>query len=721
MNRSLLRAVVGIVALSVGSVWAQTQDTVTTFTYDNMGNVTSVNRPLGRTTSYGYDALNRINQQNVTVGAGTLTTKQSYDGLNQISSVTDPRSLVTSYTIDGLGNRSQLTSPDTQGSNYTVDEAGNVLTSTDARGKITRFQYDALGRLLLASYQSGTPSQFEYDGGAGGPAAEIGNLTRITDESGSTTLTHDLKGRVLTKNQVVSAGGSSAQFTLQYTYGTLGPATGKLESMTYPSGARINYHYDDNGRISSVTLKQSDSISEGPLLTDITYTPTGDVLSWHWGNVALPTYQRTYDLDGRLISYPVDLLGAVRTVSYNAAGLVTKYTHTGGSNPAQYDQAFDYDTADRLTSFTLSGTTTTYVYDANGNRIQQTGPNVAYTYSQNSNRLTSATFAIPRNYSYDAAGNRTGDGLYTYTYSDRGRLAQVSGNTQLNMYYNGLGQRVLKAGPGGSTSYIYDEDGHTIGEYAQGGLSSIETVYLGDLPIAVLAPQGYFYVVNDHLSTPIVLAQPDSTTVWDWRSHDPFGNNSPVASSALSKYDLRFPGQIADVETGLFYNYFRDYDPQMGRYVQSDPIGLEGGINTYGYVGGNPISNSDMAGLATDVRVCYFGVFCGPPIHPPGTIEPTTNQPWTSVPDDGDGRGRDRESRSRESSTPQNCPPSKEDCEKQWTEARLVCRSLIYEQMQQRAGRRKKRSVTGVTGGYTDVEECARGLVSEECGGNKKR
>lgn len=64
------------------------------------------------------------------------------------------------------------------------------------------------------------------------------------------------------------------------------------------------------------------------------------------------------------------------------------------------------------------------------------------------------------------------------------------------------------------------------------------------------------------------------------------------------------------------------------------------------------------------------------------------------------------------------CSPSKQECDAQWAEARQTCRNLIYEQMQQQAGRRKKRSVTGVTGGYTDVEVCASGLVSQECGGN---
>ena len=617
MHRMSHVALACLIAFAGNSAMAQAQDTVSTFSYDNLGNLKAVNRPLGRITSYGYDALNRMTQQNVSVGSTTLITRQSYDGLDQVSTVTDPRNLVTTYTVDGLGNQSQLVSPDTQGSTYTVDEAGNVLTVTDARGKTTRFQYDALNRVTQALYQSGTPSQFEYDGGPGGPASETGNLTRITDESGSTVFTHDMKGRVLTKTQIVSVGGLNTQFKLEYRYGNAGPAIGKLESIVYPSGAQVNYRYDTTGRVDRITVSQPNGTggtggaAEVPVLTDISYTPSGNVQSWRWGNPALPVYRRTYDLDGRLTSYPIDLLGTTRTVTYNPANLVTAYTHAGAANPVQYDQAFGYDTADRLISFTLGGVTTTYTYDANGNRVQQTGPNVTYTYSTTSNRLSSATFSVPRTYAYDAAGNRTSDGLFTYTYSDRGRLAQVSGNAALNMYYNALGQRVLKAGANESTMYVYDEDGHTIGEYTQGDVSGNETVYLSGLPIAVLTPQGSFYLIADHINAPLVLAESSGAIVWDWRSRDPFGNGVPVASSKIHGYAQRFPGQIADVETGLLHNYSRDYDPQTGRYVQSDPIGLQGGINTYVYVAANPLNSVDPLGLARirmpDISALPFG------------------------------------------------------------------------------------------------------------------
>jgi RHS repeat-associated protein len=171
--------------------------------------------------------------------------------------------------------------------------------------------------------------------------------------------------------------------------------------------------------------------------------------------------------------------------------------------------------------------------------------------------------------------------------------------------YNALDQLVKQSGgPSGTVHYVYDEAGHLLGEYNSTGALIQETIWLGDTPVATLRPGtpiGIFYVHTDHLNTPRRVTQPSGNQLrWTWEA-DPFGTATPnenPASLGAFKYNLRFPGQIYDSHGGLMQNYFRDYDPAIGRYVESDPIGLLGGLNTYAYARGNPIRNRDELGLA---------------------------------------------------------------------------------------------------------------------------
>lgn len=109
-----------------------------------------------------------------------------------------------------------------------------------------------------------------------------------------------------------------------------------------------------------------------------------------------------------------------------------------------------------------------------------------------------------------------------------------------------------------------------------------------------------YYIHPDHLNTPRLIEDQNQNTVWTWDNEEPFGNNAanedPNNTGTTFIYNHRFPGQYYDSETQTHYNYFRDYDPATGRYLQSDPIGLAGGINTYAYVEGNPLLYSDPTG-----------------------------------------------------------------------------------------------------------------------------
>jgi RHS repeat-associated protein len=108
------------------------------------------------------------------------------------------------------------------------------------------------------------------------------------------------------------------------------------------------------------------------------------------------------------------------------------------------------------------------------------------------------------------------------------------------------------------------------------------------------------------------MTDANQNVVWDGGGSDPF-MMSPLPTTAMG---LRFPGQYYDSETGLHYNYFRDYDPGIGRYTESDLIGLEGGVNTYAYTNDNPTLFADPFGLQS--------------IPDPNGVVP--GGPWTPAP-----------------------------------------------------------------------------------------
>ena len=138
-----------------------------------------------------------------------------------------------------------------------------------------------------------------------------------------------------------------------------------------------------------------------------------------------------------------------------------------------------------------------------------------------------------------------------------------------------------------------------IGEYDAAGNATREHVWFNGAPVAVITGSTIHYVHTDHLGTPRAVTQ-GGTAVWRWES-DPFGSTAaqedPDGDLTAFTYNLRFPGQYYDDETGLHYNYFRTYDPSTGRYLKNDPIGLRGGLNTYEYATQNPVKLVDPLGL----------------------------------------------------------------------------------------------------------------------------
>lgn len=562
-------------------------EVVASYTYDANGNLTGTSRLTdtgSNNSSYGYDPLNRLSA--ITDALNGATAFQ-YDSQDQLTQVTDPKTLVTQYGVDALGQLKQTVSPDTGVASQTFDSAGNVKTSSNARGHTTTYSYDALNRVTKITYHDGVVVNFVYDEVASGNYG-IGRLTSVTDSSGSTAYRYDQAGRLLRKTQTLSFTPSSSLVT-QYAYDSYG----RLASVTYPSGNVVALRYNSAGQLLALSVNGSDRVY------NLRYQAFGGVKGWNWSDGS--AYNRSFDLDGRLTSYP--LAQQTVTLGYDRAGRLTsqigEQTQTGSQN-----KQFGYDALDRLTGYT-SVINQLFTYDANGNResLTQNSAYSDYDNASTSNRILGITGAESRSYSYDAAGNTLSDGLRSYSYNTANRLSRVSkGTVNVDNGYNGLGQRVRKLVSGsqsGDTRYAYDEAGQLIGEYNADGSLINEVVYLGNMPVLLLRPSGVFNIETDQLNTPRAISTSGQIVVWQWDSA-PFGEtlaNEDVDGNGVPlNFNLRFPGQVFDAEIGLHYNYFRDYDPVTGKYVESDPIGLTGGINTYSYALNNSILYSDPTG-----------------------------------------------------------------------------------------------------------------------------
>ena len=595
----------------------------TSFAYDANDNIDQATDPLGHTTDQDVDALNRVKQTTQDWGFLNVLTKVQYDSLDQVTQVTDPKNLNTTYTYNGLGDLITRVSPDTGTTSYTYDSAGDRASQTDARGVTATYGYDVLNRLTSVSYPtSALNATYAYDtvnaACLSGESYPKGRLTKFTDPSGNTQFCYDRFGNLTRKVQTNSTGTLIQTTNFEYTLG------GRLYRVTYPSGAQALYTRNTFDQITGVQLTIAGVTST--LVSSTNYMPFGplNVLTFGNGHGQLRVYDQDYNpdlfadsaTDGFGADYAVDAIGNITSTGESFKGVATT-------------RNYSYDNLNRLTLATTPSATTLderFTYDGTGDRqskqIGATGFPLPYVYPSTSHQLSSM-FGQPR--SYDAAGNTTQIGPstanYGYVYDDRGRLTDVktTGTTVRSYQYNGRGERVAKLFPGAPSNNLvfdYDEAGHLLGEYTSAGARVAEYVWLDDTLVGIIKAQEgttFQYVETDHLGTPRVVINPvTNTTIWHWDlSTRSFGENAPNAdpdgNGVSYTLNLRFPGQYFDDVGGMNYNYYRDYEPGTGRYAESDPIGLGGGVSTYGYVGANPTFRRDSRGLDWSGTVVTLG------------------------------------------------------------------------------------------------------------------
>ncbi len=561
----------------------------TSYAYDLNGNALTVTDPLSHATHQVFDALNRV--VDVT-DAATGVTRTSYDAHDRPITVTDPNGGVTTYVYNGFGDVIQRVSPDSGTAVYHYDLGGNLTQRIDGAGAITNYTYDALDRVKTAGYPADAAENvtYTYDQGSFG----IGRLTAVADAAGSLTRSYDERGNVLSETRINGA----ATLVTTYTY----DAANRVSSITYPSGWTIAYTRDTMGRTTAVTAQAPGGGASVPVVMSAGYQPFGPINSLTFSNGVAET--RSFDRDYRLTALADTGTAALQnlTYAYDAANNVSSIAD---GVTAANSQSLGYDPLDRLTRASGGYGSFAYTYDSVGNRLTQNfGGSVAtYSYAAHSNQLTAVTASgVPQAIGYDKAGNvdNFNSGAITNgTYNQAGRLATMMAGSNLaaQYTYDAFGQRLSRVGAVTATTlYQYDRNGHLIEETDGQGNPLADYVYLGDLPVATISPgtaQVYF-LHEDRLGTPQLATDTNQNVVWS-ASFGPFGEMGAVPAGIVQ--DLRLPGQEFDVETGLYHNGFRDYAPGWGRYLQSDPIGLWAGTNTYGYAHANPTRWVDPLGL----------------------------------------------------------------------------------------------------------------------------
>ena len=596
----------------------QTQTRTQSQTYDALGQRVASTDPAGNTTLYRYDALGRLVE---TIDSLNQSTQQSWDAQDQLTTVTDANGNTHRFDYDKAGRLIKEARPLGGAIQYSYDAAGQLTQRTDAGGNTRTYSYDTAGRMTLEEHRlqgsaldQRISRQYDNDGLLASYEQQDGAGNLIS----SASYTKDLQGR--TTQSAITYGKVTGSGTIAFTLGQGFNADGQLASHTYPDGSPQSYGYD-KGRLSQVTLPNQSQISYG---------------NYQWsapGQVTTPGATKTLAYDALQRHTRIEVKNnnnqqlALKTYQYDLAGNITQIDSDLGTTQ------YGYDKLSRLTQATPDNNLKSlglpqeqYGYDPVGNRTSSGHQPGAWSYNAD-NQLTryprtepfSGAAPADTSVSFTAQGHtlqeKSGAWQRDYRYNAAERLIETSQNGQTTSYrYDPFGRRISKtAGSGAASTTTYflysdtgllaeaDSQGNLTKAYgfnpkaAQQGLWSTDPIWQANVNGNSLtnSTTSYHYLHTDHLATPILATDKAGNATWKGAS-EAFGATMPTIEA--TEMNLRFPGQYWDGETKTHYNFNRDYLPGVGRYIQSDPIGLDAGINQFAYANANPLSYFDSRG-----------------------------------------------------------------------------------------------------------------------------
>jgi RHS repeat-associated protein len=595
------------------------------FEYNDAGQCIAVSNSDGSQTNYQYTPHGQLAAVSDHTGR---TTRYEYDWLSQVSRRVDASGQTFNYHYDAERNLVGLTNEN--GERYQLKYDGNerLIEEVGFDGRVQRYQYNIAGHLIQSE-------EYRYINN------EILPVTRIAYR-------RDAEGKLLSQWQELGRGQAVNQLIAEYDYDPVGrllSANNPHRQLSWaysPTGQVISamqdkheliHNYDSSGRRSATQLPGGDAIHYG-------FNPLGQTASVHWNDQLIASFThddagrealrqlgnglqqtQSFDPQGRLQQQTLMKAGASddhqqplnkRSYHYSAAGQISQIDdQLRGSTQYHYDQI------DRLIQ--VSGPQPEqFVHDPAGNLLgspdEVNGQNRSGQVT--GNRLN---FQGDRHYSYDDQGNRVEerrgkDGRQTtrYRYDYQNRLTGVAktiGDTmRITEYqYDALGRRIRKVNKDesgnvtGGTEFYWNDDVLLSEQPAdisaeQQGNSKVYVFEPGTFkPLAFVQRGEINHYHLDHLGTPQEITNANGELVWT-AQYKAYGSLALAAVQQVEN-NLRFQGQYYDEESGLHYNRHRYYDPECGRFINQDPIGLLGGDNNYLYVP-NPVTWVDPLGLS---------------------------------------------------------------------------------------------------------------------------
>jgi len=570
--------------------------------YDAAGRVVEVRRPDGTALKYQYDAGGNIIQK--TDGRG-YTTQYEWGSCGRLRRKTDPLGRTISYewgteidrllaVINEIGESLSLS----------YDAAGRIVEERSFDGLVKAFAYNLNGELVRYAIGDKDSIEFLYDP-CGRPAE------RRASDGALEQFEYDPFGRLVVAR--------NADCIVEYQYDPLGNVISERQndatiSTSFDDANRMlrrrtslgfdaRFSWDGNGRPVKIDLFGDNSFA-------FAYDPAGSEVSRSLpGGLRLA---QNRDDRGRVIRQFL-ASSSVRTTDFEIAGFLNgaiarSFHYDGNSAPLNINDrrignaAYTYDPAEQLLSADYASRTgEKFDYTPTGGLSTAASPNgsIRLVYGQG-NRLLRAGGS---NYDYDVSGRRSrktldtlAGGSWIYAWDSLGRLRSVTApsGAAWTYTYDALGRRIIKAGPEGTTRFVWSGDTMV---HAIGSSGAVESWLFDDatlVPVAKAEHGQVYPVIPDHLGVPRELIDRSGAIVWS-TTLSAWGE---VVSPNHPKVDcpIRFPGQWFDAESGLHYNRYRYFDPEIGQFISQDPLGIDGGLNVYRYAP-NPLNYRDLLGL----------------------------------------------------------------------------------------------------------------------------